>query len=34
MVLNLATCFALKYYEDSIVSWILGVTVVNSWSKL
>jgi hypothetical protein len=29
MILNLATGFDLKYYRDSIISWLLGVTVVN-----
>jgi hypothetical protein len=29
----LATGFGLKYYEDSILSWLLGVTVVNGWFK-
>jgi hypothetical protein len=33
MVFNLATGFALKYYGDSILSWILGVTAVNRWLK-
>ncbi len=26
---HLGTVFALKYYEDSLLSWILGVKVVN-----
>jgi hypothetical protein len=29
MIFNLATDFALKYHEESILSWILGITVVN-----
>jgi hypothetical protein len=31
MISNLATGFALKYYEDSILSCILSVTVINDW---
>jgi hypothetical protein len=33
MIFNLARGFALKYYEDSVLSWLLGVTVVNGWSN-
>ncbi len=33
IIFNLATGFGLKYYEDSILSWLLGVTVVNGWFK-
>jgi hypothetical protein len=29
MIFNLATVLALKYYENSILSWLLGVKVVN-----
>jgi hypothetical protein len=31
MIFNLAANFALKYYEDSVLSGLLGVTVVNGW---
>jgi hypothetical protein len=29
MIFNLATGFALKYYGDSVLSWLLGVTLAN-----